>query len=193
MISAKPFRVMTVFTVLLLAGMGIVISRSLNNLSNSRRPWSSPEPAIEIAGYRAWTRVNQSPYRMAPPVAAACAMAMPAGPHQDKYVTVYVNNTGRKAMLEQKSPRFPEGSIIVKEKLSEPASQAPELLTVMIKRPQGYNPKVGDWEFMVTDGKGATVQERGKLQNCQTCHAAWGSRDYVFRTYLPEDVEAKLK
>ena len=196
MISAKPFRVMTVFTLLLLVGMGVVISRSLNNFSPSRGAFSPADSALEIAGYRAWTKVNQSPYRMAPPSAIACAAPARANvpnPHQDKYVTVYVNDTGRKAMLEQKSPKFPEGSIIVKEKLSNPASPAPELLTVMVKRAPGYNPEVGDWEFMVTDGKGVEVRERGKLENCQTCHVSWTRTDYVSRTYLPSDVAANLK
>lgn len=194
MISAKPFRVMTLFMVLLLAGLGIVISRTLNNISNSPRAMAQPDAAIEIEGYRAWTKVNQSPYRMSPQAAAACAMVgPPRGPHENKYVTVYVNDIGRKAMLEELHPKFPAGSIIVKEKLSEPGSDAPELLTVMIKHPNGYNPSVGDWEFMVTDGKGQLVTERGRLENCQKCHSSWGAQDYIFRDYLSDDLKNKLR
>jgi hypothetical protein len=184
---------MTIFTLFMLVGLGVVISRSLKSTSDSPRTLVAPDAAIEIAGYRTWNRVNQTPFRMAPAAAAACAMAMPAGPHQDKYVTVYVNDLGRKAMLEQLKPKFPEGSIIVKEKLGDPSSQTPELLTVMIKRSHGYNQAVGDWEFMVTDGKGVEVKERGKLTNCQSCHASWPARDYIFRSYLPDDVANKLK
>lgn len=96
-------------------------------------------------------------------------------------------------MLSQKSPRFPEGSIIVKEKLPARDSQAPELLTVMIKQKRGYNPTRGDWEYMVVDGAGTRIEGRGKLQNCQSCHIANKKTDYVFRTYLTEDMRNKLK
>src|SRR5436190_17769194 len=73
-------------------------------------------------------------------------------PHLKKYIIVHVNDIGRKAMLEEKNPKFPEGSVIVKEKLPEEKSQTPELLTVMIKQRKGFNPESGDWEYMVVDG-----------------------------------------
>ena len=96
-------------------------------------------------------------------------------------------------MLEQSNPNFPEGSVIVKEKLPGKASQEPELLTVMIKRAKGFNPTSGDWEYMVVDGTGTTVQARGKLENCQSCHTGNSRTDYVFRSYLPNEVLNKLK
>ena len=196
--SPKPFRLMILFSVFLLLGMAVVISRSLTSLSNSARAVGPTDSTNEIEGYRTWARVNSNPYLMNARAATACApsMPLPAGaknPHQDKFVTVYVNDIGRQAMLEMKSPNFPEGSIIVKEKLDLPASEAPELLTVMLKRGKGYNPDSGDWEFMVTDGAGTTVRARGKLDNCQTCHMSRPKTDYIFRTYLPDDVANKLK
>jgi hypothetical protein len=84
---------------------------------------------------------------------------------------VFVNQVGERAMLHQKKPAFPQGSLIVKEKLPDPHSGAPELLTVMRKRERGYNPAGGDWEYLVLDGAGRQVQAQGKLQNCQSCHA----------------------
>ena len=151
----------------------------------------------EIAGYRGWFKVNTEPQVMPDRTAVLCAAAsLPAAlknPHSNKYVTVYVNDTGRKAMFEQLNPAFPEGSVIVKEKLPDKASQAPELLTVMIKRGKGFNPTNGDWEYMVVDGTGTTVQARGKLENCQSCHTGKPGTDYVFRTYLPDEARNKLK
>src|SRR6266853_526397 len=99
----------------------------------------------EIEGYKDWAKVNAMPQLMPKRVAAACAAALmgsidvnsASNPHLDKYFTVYVNDIGRPAMFSQKNPRFPEGSVIVKEKLSAKDSQTPELLTVMIKREQG--------------------------------------------------------
>ena len=115
----------------------------------------------------------------------------PDNPHHEKYITVYVNAVGRPAMMEQAKPSFPEGSVIVKEKLPDKSSQTPELLTVMIKRGKGFNNESGDWEYMVTDGSGTKVEAQGKLENCQGCHQANQQKDYVFRTYLPYSVKLK--
>ena len=168
---------------------------------STTRSFSSPElpdsSVKEIAGYRGWSRVNTEPQLMPDRTAALCAApSLPAAsknPHTNKYVTVYVNDIGRKAMTEELNPYFPEGSVIVKEKLPDKSSQTPELLTVMIKREKGFNPTSGDWEYMVVDGTGTTVQARGKLENCQSCHTGRSGTDYVFRTYLPNVVLNKLK
>ncbi len=114
-------------------------------------------------------------------------------PHQDKFITVYVNDAGRRAMLSQKKPKFPVGSVIVKEKLPAVDSQSPELLTVMIKQRKGFNPAGGDWEYMVLDGTGTKIEGRGRLENCQACHLANQKTDYVFRSYLDREVEGGLK
>lgn len=168
---------------------------SENNLSTS-------QPVKEIEGYRDWTKINAVPQLMPKRVAADCAMWMTragvvvngdGNPHRDKYFTVYVNDIGQKAMLTRKNPTFPEGSVIVKEKLTAKDSQTPELLTVMIKQKRGFNPASGDWEYMVLDGTGTKVEGRGNLQNCQSCHLANEKTDYIFRTYLPNDVASKLK
>ena len=167
------------------------------------RSFSSPDlhraavgnPVKEIAGYRGWSKVNTEPQLMPDRTAALCAAPVPIAknPHSNKYVTVYVNDIGRKAMIEELNPYFPEGSVIVKEKLPDKSSQAPELLTVMIKRGKGFNSTSGDWEYMVVDGTGTTVQARGRLENCQSCHTGKPGTDYVFRTYLPNEALNKLK
>ena len=156
----------------------------------------------EIDGYKNWTKVNSVPQFMPVRVATDCAIRIsPTGidlgsannPHLNKYFTVYVNEVGRKAMLSQRKPSFPEGSVIVKEKLSTRFSQTPELLTVMIKQKKGFNPASGDWEYMVVDGTGTKVEGRGDLQNCQSCHLANRKADYIFRTYLSGELQSKLK
>jgi hypothetical protein len=155
----------------------------------------------DIAGHKKWTKVNSVPQFMPAEVSALCAEArftpVSNSTHgdksKDKYFTVYVNEIGREAMLTQKAPQFPEGSIIVKEKLTDRKSTTPELLTVMIKQKKGSNPETGDWEYMVTDGTGTRVDARGYLQNCQTCHVGQKGGDYIFRTYLEEDTKKNLK
>ena len=201
-ISAHRLVITAIMGMILLAGglLSYFLPRSI-----SLKPVQARSPMhhdrIEIAGYRSWTKVNPQPALMHAASAFACArptlpVPNPPGvknPHLDKFITVYVNDVGRKPMLEMKTPAFPKGSIIVKEKLSGLPGSEPELLTVMIKREPGFNPETGDWEYMVTDGTGATVQARGKLENCQACHVSRPKNDYIFRDYLPNDVRSKLK
>ncbi len=160
------------------------------------------DQVVEIKGYKNWTKVNSTPQLMPDVVAKSCALyRAPSGdvvdsdtsPHLDKYITVYVNEIGRKAMMEEKNPKFPEGSVIVKEKLTNSMDEKPELLTVMIKKAQSFNTKAGDWEYMVVDGPGENVEGRGILANCQACHINKPQTDYIFRTYLPLTVEKKLE
>jgi hypothetical protein len=130
---------------------------------------------------------------MEPAVAQLCAAVLAANPHRDKFVSVYVNETGRQAMMTQLHPEFPLGSVIVKEKLSDKDSQSPELLTAMIKREKGYNPESGDWEYLVLDGSASKISKRGKLANCSSCHAAYDKSEYVTRTYLSDEARRRLK
>ena len=164
-------------------------------------PPGPPAGAELVAGYRGWTRVNPEPAVFHSRIAIQCFSPSPEqrrleyekNPHRDKFVTVYVNDAGRRAMLEEKSPRFPVGSLVVKEKLPARDSSEPELLTAMYKREAGYDPEGGDWEYMVLDGRGREVQARGKLESCRACHQAAADTDFVSRAYLPSDLRRKLK
>lgn len=192
-------RLVVISALSLLVGVAALATYFLTRSSSlaSARPLTD-NSVKEIAGYRAWFKVNRTPEVMQARTALLCAapaalnpVYSSANPHHEKYITVYVNDVGRTAMMEQAKPSFPEGSVIVKEKLPEKSSQTPELLTVMIKRAKGFNNESGDWEYMVTDGSGTKVEAQGKLENCQGCHLANRGKDYVFRTYLPYDVNLK--
>ncbi|MDQ2987019.1 MAG: cytochrome P460 family protein [Armatimonadota bacterium] len=157
----------------------------------------------DISGYRKWTQVNQEPVYMEPFVAFLCVPTPPEyskpNPHMTKYFTVYVNDVGKAAMLSKGQPKFPVGSIIVKEKVAPAMSlsdanfdakktvpksfEKPELLTVMIKRDKGFNPKCGDWEFRTakSDGK----YNVGETTNhCVSCHESRPTNDFTYRTYI---------
>jgi hypothetical protein len=162
-------------------------------------PDNAPTASL-ISGYRQWSRVNPEPQIVASRIAIQCSLPTPAqreieggNPHNDKWVVVYVNELGRAAMMGQKNPVFPLGSIIVKEKLATKESTNPELLTVMRKREAGYDSKRGDWEYLVFDGPGKVMEANGKLEKCQACHLMEKDTDYVSRRYLPYDVWKKLK
>jgi hypothetical protein len=189
-------------TILLIGGLWSCTSspafqKSVSELSSAIKTELSGSELIE--GYRQWTRVNPVPAVFHSQIAILCAPAtrqlqMEAGnPHRDKFITVYVNDIGKRAMLEEKFPHFPQGSVIVKEKLPSKDSTKPELLTVMMKREAGYNPQNGDWEYMALDGTGKEVHERGRIESCQSCHMMVKDTDYVSRNYLPSELREKLK
>ena len=50
----------------------------------------------------------------------------------------------------------------------------------MVKRAQGFNPKGGDWEYLITDGALTRIRERQKKGSCSACHSQQESRDFVF-------------
>jgi len=154
-----------------------------------------------FAKYRKWTRVNSAPVKVAGVIAAACASAplpgpqanQTADPHADKLINVFVNKIGRTAMLAEKKPQFPEGAIIVQERLPLKKSSAAEWLMAMVKREEGFNPAAGDWEFFVLRTPEKVVIERGRIENCQACHARAKETDFVFRNYLTRQAQDKLR
>jgi hypothetical protein len=166
-------------------------------------PAAEREPATEIRGYRQWAIASKDRFKMDPQTAQLCAAPVipestrgsdiESSPHKDHYINVFVNSVGRSEMFTKKNPRFPVGTVIVKEKLAAPDSTSPELLTVMIKRKKGFNPDFGNWEFMTVTGDGNYVTARGKLESCQKCHADYPTNDYVTRLYLDGSVKARLK
>jgi hypothetical protein len=158
----------------------------------------STNPALlkaELSRYKTWTLVNPKPVLMDPIVATDCAApnAIFRGPHVNKFISVYVNDAGKAAMMSEKSPKFPQGSIIVKEKLGRETGQHPELLTVMVKREDGYDRENGNWEYLIMYGDRSRVEKPANVERCQACHQAHKETDYVSRIYLPNDVRKNLK
>jgi cytochrome P460 len=180
-----------VLTVLLFVSQLMMLGCAVD--AQSSQPPVDPD-LTALAKYREWSLVNPVRQTMAPTVAASCAIyAAPVNPHVSKFLSVFVNSVGREAMMTQKRPKFPVGSMIVKEKFANPEDKDPELLTAMIKREAGYNPDNGDWEFLVLDGAASKMVERGRLTRCSGCHSSYGHNDFVTRTYLPQSVKDELK
>lgn len=50
----------------------------------------------------------------------------------------------------------------------------------MLKRVLGFNPKGGDWEFLLVDGEASKVIERQKKGSCLECHVTQRERDFVY-------------
>ena len=103
------------------------------------------------------------------------------GSHDDaSFGVVYVNDIGREAMSSAQLAKFPIGSIIVREKLAKQDDTQPQLLAVMIKRATGFNPRSGDWEYLVVDGAMTKIRDRQKTGTCYECHSSQQDRDFVF-------------
>ena len=190
-------------TVVLLLCAACACAETSGSQKNAARtpPPRPPAGAELIAGYKDWARVNPEPAVFHSRIAIQCYMPTAEeqrleyekNPHRNKFVVVYVNDAGRRAMLEEKSPRFPAGSLVVKEKLPARDSKEPELLTAMYKREAGYDPEGGDWEYLVLDGQAREVRARGKLESCRACHQRDADTDFISRNYLPQHLRQKLK
>lgn len=124
-------------------------------------------------------------------------------PHVQKVFTVFVNEKGQGPMLASERPKFPEGSILVKEKYDASVfppdksgwhrrvldfryarGHSPELLTIMVKGKPGSNPSGGDWSYYTVDGTLTHVYP-GSDATCISCHALRTRSDFTFRDYLP--------
>lgn len=181
-------------------GFAFTPKTEMQTLNAANTPKKVLSGLDEVAGYKNWTKINDKPQFMASRVAAMCASPTQKqiddeakNPHIEKFINVYINSPGKDEMLTKKSPKFPVGTVIVKEKLSSPDSTAPELLTVIIKREKGFNAEVGDWEFLTLNGDATEVTAKGKLESCQTCHINYDKNDYISRIYLSDEQQKKLK
>lgn len=83
-------------------------------------------------------------------------------------------------VIRNKGTLFPEGSVLVREKLKSPDDKKPEMLAVMIKRQAGFNPGGGDWEFLLVDGARTKVKLQQKKGECLDCHRLQQEKDFVY-------------
>jgi hypothetical protein len=197
--SKTKLIIMVLSTLVFAAGIALG-GNARDHRSNRQKSDQFGHTAAYIRGHRKWTLVNPIPVIMGSRIAQLCAGPTPAlqtledgNPHRDRFVSVYVNPVGRHAMMREKRPRFPVGTVIVKEKVASKSATSPELLTVMRKREKGYYREGGDWEYAVLDGAGERVLEHGRLQRCVGCHVMEKETGFVSRNYLPEKFVRKLK
>jgi hypothetical protein len=104
--------------------------------------------------------------------------------NQTLFGAVYLNDIARNVLTQSEPLVYPEGAVIVREKLETEAA-SPELLTAMIKRKKGFNPAANDWEFLVLSGDATKINKREKTGACQSCHQSASAKDFVFDSYLP--------
>lgn len=93
-----------------------------------------------------------------------------------------MNDVARTVLPQSRPLIYPEGTVIVREKLPTETGP-PEVLTAMIKRKKGFNPKANDWEFLLLNGDATEIKKREKTGACQRCHASAKEADFVIRSY----------
>jgi len=98
--------------------------------------------------------------------------------HETTVGLVFANDLALQA-ITGKTKLFPEGAVLVREKLSKPGDTQPELLAVMIKRERGFNPNGGDWQFLVTNGERTKIKLNQRKGECLDCHQYQSTSDYV--------------
>jgi hypothetical protein len=85
---------------------------------------------------------------------------------------------------------YPVGAVIVKEKhrqgyfkegLQRESATTLDGIGGMIKRPPGYNPDHGDWEYFFGEEKKPI--EAGRMDSCVKCHAGAAATDHVFGSW----------
>jgi hypothetical protein len=145
--------------------------------------------ASDRARKRKFVRVTNRPDHIPRRNAVACGPATqkmePDGPHNDHWIDVYVTQAGY-SVLKQGKGIYPQGTMILKQKYTDPDRKKTDLFTGMLKRQKGYNPEVGDWEFFILNSTGKTVTALGRIESCIQCHAEFKDHDFVSRDYLPE-------
>ncbi len=151
-----------------------------------------------IAPYRTWGKANVQPIVVPVDQAAPAGWALVISDigdvserksrkdnlHQTIFGAVYLNHIARIALSQNRPLIYPEGTVIVREKLESEAG-APEVLTAMIKRKEGFNPEANDWEFLLISGDATKIKKREKTGECQSCHSSVSRKDFVFDNYLP--------
>jgi hypothetical protein len=206
--AAKYHLVMKTRQLLALGIPAIILATALLNagLLSGQQKVPVPQPTDDdslklIAGYIQWKKANEQPQLMRSRLLADCVAPTPEqkkldqlDPHIENFITVYVNQAGSGEFMGKQHPKLSEGTVIVKEKLPWADTNAtPELLTVMVKRKAGFNVENGNWEYFTFNGAGTKVTSRGKLESCQDCHAQRKRDDYVFRTYVPIEINRQWK
>ena len=125
-------------------------------------------------------RVTPQPKKIDAKLLQRCASPAPSvlpSPHEGGSIHVYTSDSAAQAYFDPWG-KFPEGSLVLKEKLTGEALKTEEF-TGMLKREAGYFPEGGDWEYFTVDAAAAKIGERGKLKSCAECHANQAKVDRI--------------
>lgn len=158
------------------------------------RDGASGPTIAEIAGsYETYIKVTDKAVYVNPELAIQCiavsedqirAARIDKGPHADSAIHIFMNESAFRAFPE-KDGLYPEGSVIVKQKLRSGWRDTAAGVGGMVKRAPGFDADHGDWEYFYFEDKSKI--ESGRLATCVQCHAKAAGTDYVFGTWSDAD------
>lgn len=103
------------------------------------------------------------------------------------YREIYVNSVGEATHKKSGAPKYPEGTVIVKEQFKNERKWRKKRgagLTIMVKLAPGTSPETGDWGYVIPTILGAKISKNtGKTAKfCGSCHVFGAGNDYTFMT-----------
>ena len=171
----------------------------VSGCGDSAEPTSTATVATDdirsiASSYTTITAMTDGPVHVDANIAFLCAPTLSKGmideierkrgPHALTAVRIFMSEKAAETFAAKTTP-YPVGAIIIKEKQAQrspqPSTQpaaAHDGVGGMVKRPPGYDPDHGDWEYFFFQNPDAI--ERGKMASCVQCHAGVASKDYVF-------------
>jgi hypothetical protein len=167
---------------------GLSGAERLWSLGQSRSLASDLKLPADLAKYKEWKTMLQSPKPVPLQLWIQCIAPTPAdwskakekyGPHSDHYIQVYANQIATQTLLRAKGGAFPTGAVIAKEKLMDSSTGPVVGVAFMIKRGEPKFANTGGWEFSYYPRSDDTAG----IQECGNCHRSVASRDYVFGPY----------
>jgi hypothetical protein len=174
-------------------------SKSEPAVSASSTGENTPIAAF-AAGYTNLYKVTPRQIYVNPDLASLCvgaskqqvdAARIRFGPHANAAVLIYMNNLAADAFSVHAN-RFPVGAVIVKRKFAHGYREqdgrrvdGANGVGGMVKRPAGFDPKHGDWEYFYSEN--ASKVESGRISSCVQCHDGAKDKDYVFATWYKTD------
>ena len=160
---------------------------------------ADPQPSVaELAAkYRKFQLITPAPLQVNPEFALLCVGPMQShvdaarekhGPHAHTAISIYMDDLAADAFRAGNAP-YPVGAVIVKQKLllsyrdasGKPTPGDQSGVGGMVKRPAGFDPEHGDWEYFYLEDPARI--ERGTIASCVNCHASAKATDHVFGTW----------
>lgn len=132
-------------------------------------------------GYRDWYQVTKDKPNTGDPTGFL------SGKHKGTkaYREIYINKVGEATHKQSGNPKYPAGTVIVKESYGSKAkweSKGGPQLTIMVKLKEGESPETSDWGY-VMGGTGKVSTGTSKWAKfCNKCHIYGAANDNTFMT-----------
>jgi hypothetical protein len=176
----KMILLFIVYTAVIITGMlSCSTIKGAKTAAEMTRTWKDMTYDTEVSDfedYQKWMKINDEPV-----TGDEFGVLGQAHEGVEGFREVYINDTGKKVSKGRDDFPYPGGTIIVKESYTNDSGKKGELtsLTVMIKRPVGYDVEHGNWEYMMVTPDDE-VMAQGRLEMCVSCHSAAHETDWVF-------------